>query len=90
MRSPTENEKGPPGGPGGWMEGALLAARCPTGLAEADPRAQPEDAVAPHLDHVRIHLLTLQDLFEESPVYRAAVGDMPPLAGLVAMSCPLP
>jgi hypothetical protein len=40
----------------------------------------------PDIGKVRIHLLTLQDLFEESPAYRAALQDMPALEGLAAVA----
>jgi hypothetical protein len=40
----------------------------------------------PYVDTVRIHLLTLEDLFVESPAYQAARQDLPPLAGLAQLA----
>ncbi len=40
----------------------------------------------PHLEAVRIHLLTLEDVFRETPAYRLAMADMPALAGLAPLA----
>jgi hypothetical protein len=40
----------------------------------------------PDVDQIRIHLLTLADLFGESPEYHAALQGLPGLAGLPALA----
>jgi hypothetical protein len=38
------------------------------------------------IDSVRIHLLTLEDLFLETDAHRLAVADLPPLQGLASIA----
>lgn len=44
----------------------------------------------PDIQAVHIHLLTLQDVFEETPAYRAALQEMPRLQGLVEVATAVP